>query len=217
MNHEMRMKTRTGLLTVLLLLCLPLPASAEDYAVELLVFSTQSADAGGERWPLPASLPATEQSLNLGEGGMQALSGGRGLQAIADSLRRSNSYRPLLHWRWTQPGWERNQARALHVQVPAGSALPLTQPSAMASKAALQPLRSASDPAAVTGAGLPLLDGTVSLTRSRFLHLAVDLIYVDPDTGVPMQLKESRRMRSNELHYLDHPRFGVLVQVTPLN
>ena len=30
------------------------------------------------------------------------------------------------------------------------------------------------------------------------------------------RLKESRRMRSSELHYLDHPLFGVLVEIWPL-
>ena len=29
------------------------------------------------------------------------------------------------------------------------------------------------------------------------------------------RLTQSRRMRSRELHYLDHPMFGVIVQVTP--
>lgn len=217
MTRELNKRLRPGLLGVLALLCLALPAAAEDYAVELLVFSRLAADDGEERWPLPASLPATERALSLGEGGMQPSSGGRALQAIADSLRRSNGYRPLLHWRWVQPGWDRNQARLLHVQVPAGSALPLTQPSALASNSEMQRLRDLTDPSAVTGAGLPLLDGTVSLTRARFLHLAADLIYVDPATGIPVQLRESRRMRSNELHYLDHPRFGVLVQVSPVN
>lgn len=28
-------------------------------------------------------------------------------------------------------------------------------------------------------------------------------------------LRQKRRMRSNELHYLDHPRFGVLIKITP--
>lgn len=217
MTREMTKKLRPGLLGMLVLLCMALPAAAEDYAVELLVFSRLAADDGEERWPLPTALPATEQALGFGEGGLQAAGGGRAMQAIADNLRRSNGYRPLLHWRWIQPGWDRKQARPLHVQVPAGSALPLTQPSALASRTEMQRLRLLADPSAVTGAGLPLLDGTVSLSRSRFLHLAVDLIHVDPATGIPMQLRESRRMRSNELHYLDHPRFGVLVQVTPVN
>ncbi|MEX1056757.1 MAG: CsiV family protein, partial [Natronospirillum sp.] len=27
--------------------------------------------------------------------------------------------------------------------------------------------------------------------------------------------KENRRMRSNELHYIDHPRLGLIIQFTP--
>ena len=32
-----------------------------------------------------------------------------------------------------------------------------------------------------------------------------------------IRLKESRRMRSSELHYFDNPLFGVLALITPLN
>jgi hypothetical protein len=31
-----------------------------------------------------------------------------------------------------------------------------------------------------------------------------------------MELREQRRMRSGELHYLDHPKFGVLARVDPI-
>jgi len=56
--------------------------------------------------------------------------------------------------------------------------------------------------------------GLVQLTRARFLHVRVDLTY--DDAGERYRLRASRRMRSNELHYIDHPVFGVLVVVTPL-
>ena len=31
-----------------------------------------------------------------------------------------------------------------------------------------------------------------------------------------MVLDESRRMRSEEIHYLDHPKFGVIVRIDPV-
>ena len=80
-------------------------------------------------------------------------------------------------------------------------------------------------------------DGTVQLSLSRYLHLAVDLIYqptagptnlesvnetdqaVTADTAPPaatvFRLQESRRMRSSEIHYFDHPKFGAIALVTP--
>ena len=56
--------------------------------------------------------------------------------------------------------------------------------------------------------------GTVRLSRSRFLHLDLDLLLSD-DNG-SYRLTNHRRMRSNELNYIDHPLFGVLVIATPL-
>jgi hypothetical protein len=57
--------------------------------------------------------------------------------------------------------------------------------------------------------------GVVQVTRGRYLHARVDLVYYD-ELGGPYRLEGRRRMRSNELHYLDHPLFGVLVVVTPV-
>lgn len=206
------------IITVLLFL-LPwttLQAGGTDYDVEILVYASLRADTGEERWSTPKVFPATEQALDLGEDGTQSLvDGERSLQAISEAMRRSSLYRPLLHWRWRQPGWERGRAKAIHVQIPAASSLPVTEVSARTSKFLLQQLRNNLDSGLSGNSSQPLLDGTLTLTRSRYLHMAVDLIYIDPKTGIPLQLKESRRMRSGELHYLDHPRFGVLVQATP--
>lgn len=35
------------------------------------------------------------------------------------------------------------------------------------------------------------------------------------DSIIPLQ--QTRRMRSGDLHYIDHPRFGILIQLTPYN
>jgi hypothetical protein len=54
------------------------------------------------------------------------------------------------------------------------------------------------------------LDGTITLVRERFLHLDVDLMLQST-----YSLQEKRRMRSGELHYFDHPLFGVIAEVNP--
>lgn len=58
------------------------------------------------------------------------------------------------------------------------------------------------------------LHGVVQVSRSRFLHAKIDLVY--RDGGQAYRFTSRRRMRSNELHHLDHPLFSVLVIVTPL-
>ena len=59
--------------------------------------------------------------------------------------------------------------------------------------------------------------GTIRLYVARYLHVEAHLIYENPYAAnqALFELRESRRMRSGELHYFDHPVFGALVRVTP--
>jgi hypothetical protein len=59
------------------------------------------------------------------------------------------------------------------------------------------------------------LSGLIRISRGRFLHLDTDLVLIDRNTGQPYRIKLHRRMRSNELHYEDHPRLGILIRAKP--
>lgn len=83
------------------------------------------------------------------------------------------------------------------------------------------------------------LEGTITIALARYLHTYPDLVLRRPrlemdetqqnpeqeelsardlaDTRIlnNHSLKESRRMRSKTLHYLDNPEFGMLVLITP--
>ena len=198
-----------ALLGLALLGCVTLTASAQQstqvlqsYDVELLIFRTLNPNASPEQWSMEAA--AAGQRLAIPEDepepfstsapapttttNFPALAPARfKLTGIYDTLRRSRNYQPLAHFGWTQPGYARNDAKLLTINslVPAGSGIV----------------------------------GQVALTRGRYLHLTVDLVYDAPGAaGQPTQrfvLRQSRRMRSNERHYLDSPRFGVIAIVTP--
>lgn len=60
------------------------------------------------------------------------------------------------------------------------------------------------------------LNGLVRITRGRFLHLDTDLLLRDVNAPAPYRIKLNRRMRSDELHYVDHPKLGILIQATRL-
>lgn len=74
------------------------------------------------------------------------------------------------------------------------------------------------------------VQGTLTFRRGRFLHLDVDLTlsespayqraYGADDSSLAdvtrFRSQQTRRIRTEELHYFDHPRFGVLVKVLPL-
>jgi hypothetical protein len=174
----------------------------QNYDVELLIFRTLNPNASPEQWSMEAAeagqrlaIPEDEPSPFASNepaptttATYPALPPAKfKLQAIADTLKRSRNYQPLAHFGWTQPGYPRNEAKYLPINslVPAGSGLV----------------------------------GQVALSRGRYLHLTLDLVYDAPGAaGEATQrfvLRQSRRMRSNERHYLDSPRFGVIAIVTP--
>jgi Peptidoglycan-binding protein, CsiV len=201
---------RFAALAVVLLGTVTLTASAQQatqvlqsYDVELLVFRTLNPNASPEEWSMEAAAAGQRLAIPEDEPSPFASSDPAPpptttsfpplapakfkLTAIYDALRRSRSYQPLAHFGWTQPGYPRNDARFLTItsMVPAGSGL----------------------------------QGQVALSRGRYLHLTLDLVYDAPgaagDATQRFVLRQSRRMRSNERHYLDSPRFGVVAIVTP--
>jgi hypothetical protein len=64
--------------------------------------------------------------------------------------------------------------------------------------------------------GTGTLFGTITLIRRRYLHADVDLWFETGDTLEQARMQQSRRMRSDELHYLDHPRLGVIIIARPV-
>lgn len=60
------------------------------------------------------------------------------------------------------------------------------------------------------------VDGVVKVDRSRYLHLQPDLLLKRSAQSPQYRLQQSRRMRSKQLHYLDHPQFGILAIIRPL-
>jgi Peptidoglycan-binding protein, CsiV len=65
------------------------------------------------------------------------------------------------------------------------------------------------------------ISGTLRFYLSRYLHVELNLMYAPPSAigaGDPPDyvIREQRRVRANELTYFDHPKFGVIVKVTPI-
>lgn len=56
--------------------------------------------------------------------------------------------------------------------------------------------------------GLPGITGKVMVERGQYLHLGIDLVV--EDGGKRYRLNEVRRVKTDEVHYFDHPAIGVL-------
>lgn len=187
----------------LIALCLLVPLAVATsrvqaaYQVEVIVFAHAAADSDGEQWLDDAGLPDQSGFALLGataDSGTAVVTplpaANQRLNGVVGALRRSGRYRTLFHSSWLHP--EGGRIRGVYImQPPAGSA---------------------------PGAAAEIL-GSVRLRVTRFLHLDVDMAYfppaADPDAAAThVRLQESRKIKFNEVHYFDHPLFGVMVQVS---
>ena len=147
---------------------------------------------------------------------------------MLNRMEKTGNYRLLYHNAWIQPIRERS--RAFPIYITGGKQVPLiaaTQPQDL--DYGLPPIESddANSPAlddsadpvmSAPAATQPELQGTIRLHLSRYLHVEPDLWYTSTSSeGVPfwVRINQNRRMRSDELHYIDHPLFGLLVRITP--
>lgn len=151
-------------------------------------------------------------------------------------MEKSGSYRLLYHEGWVQPVRERSQAFPIYLS--GGDQVPLTPaPGAMLDDSdsyglpPIEPSDSTPATSAVTGADAgsaaagaavpttqPELQGMIRLHLSRYLHVEPNIWFArTSDTGQPywVHIDQNRRMRSEELHYIDHPLFGMLIRITP--
>jgi hypothetical protein len=79
--------------------------------------------------------------------------------------------------------------------------------------------RTVARPVRVAAVNPAELEGTIRFFMSRHLHLDVNLLFREVTTGsgdIVYRLSEQRKLKSQETHYFDHPKLGVLVRVTPL-
>lgn len=172
----------------------------QSYDVELLIFRNLGGRETPESWGIEATDSAQQMGIPDDESdpitppttvappvaNYPALPAAKmKLTAIEETLRRSRAYQPLAHIGWTQPGYARNAAKYLSVS-------------------SLVPASSG-------------LQGQIALSRGRYLHLTLDLVLdgAAAGEGSSYVLRQTRRMRSNERHYIDSPKFGVIAIITP--
>ena len=170
----------------------PLPGLDEPELDPVAVATTGPDATGGvESEPVPGTPRPAFRLLRADE---------LELRGAVQRLRRDTDYRPLAHGGWVQATYPPDRAVPIDI--------------------------------ALLGTVNPV--GTVKLHLSRFLHVTVDLVYRAPPAPAPLQaattldgnlsdlvlprryaFRTQRRVRSGEVHYLDHPAIGLLVIVRP--
>lgn len=159
------------------------------------------------------------------------------LSEEAKKIENSTSRRVLMHTAWRQPGLSYEQAIRVYFRHQLGNNHVDEQPAAVD----IPPQLDNALTAALTTQ--PYVEGSIKVMLARYLHVDTDIMYFakqapvvdssasteqDPDAIPGNKYRENdnaltvyqmkqlrRRIRSKELHYLDHPVLGMLIMITP--
>ena len=219
------------LIPLLVLLLTPLNGhAARWYNVEVIIFAyTSDSNLQEELWPEDPGIPDVTNTVSLvnQDDTAERLPGqlteyeSLPFNLLAGSLRklqRSSRYRVIHARAWRLPDLPSHRAPAVRVRAGKrytsdGSIVPFN-PAAENTTEQAEPVDDS----------LYEIDGRIKVSVSKFLDVDADLLYrrhvTFPDaTGIPVnefrefRLDEFRRMKSNTIHYLDHPLFGVVIAI----
>jgi hypothetical protein len=182
-----------------LLLLFVVPAQAETWRVDLIVFRFLGGIEEVGRLP---EVPDVEGAIELDD--VSALSAA-GITVLPESefglslewskLKASPQFRPLIKLAWTQNDPVPAGGPRLHLH--STSKIKLRDEQGLGEREFYE------------------IDGTVALHLGRYLHLGADLVLtVAGEEPRAWRLREERRMRSDELHHLDSPRLAILARVS---
>ena len=203
-----------------------------QYDIEIVLFEHKNnTSIDSEVWPLFPEMPATEGTINLFRPNDVVYSGipdkvsssiplnlslldaqNHKMSETIKKLMESESYNPLFHIAWRQNVSSPGDAQAIHITTDKPDfADPNGETIEAETIEAEQPNT--------------IVDGTITVSLKRYLHLKADLAYIntngsnffsdEEEAPVVFRMTESRRMRSKEIHYFDHPKFGMLALITP--
>lgn len=140
---------------------------------------------------------------------------GAKLSSNLKRLKKNSNFRVLITRRWKQTGLDR--AHAFNIPLTTDKTTNTdSEPNAPAQNTPSieQPEANLKNASYITG--------SVKLIMSRYLHFNVDMRYFKPKytengglQNISFPVVNERRMRSREIHYIDHPLVGVVVLATP--
>jgi len=168
------------------------------------------------------------------------------LAEMADKLIQAGRYRIITLQGWQQPVKQRHEADAVHLtdkpktpveqETEDGSPITLdTQGNIVLNAPADELIQRTEtefyDNSLSVEETPARIDGSVTVSLSRYLHMVLNMRYYNPDVYLAEQialqnseeiiidtfeLKQSRRMRSKEVHVFDHPYLGVIATIIPV-
>jgi len=152
------------------------------------------------------------------------------LGGAVGKLSQSARYRVLVHAAWRQRAPEFGESEPVRIE---GGRVLGSRPAAPAGAARPSPLVDLGEAAANPDTeAVKELDGVAAVTRGRYLHLRLDLVYRQRASSGPLaagngrgyspagqfvtwRLAERRQIEPGKLQYFDHEHFAAIAVVTP--
>lgn len=199
-------------------------AADQWYQIEIIIFG-QNHSATTVREPIPKNtyIPHSLTAVKLSIDGVSHLKYGSStafkmlgdhqfsLKSHYNKLSGNPAYSPIMHVAWRQPIGYRKKGFKVKIE---GGKVFIAQAENTGS-----PDDENSTSAPQSNQQLKEISGIVIVKRGRYFHIATDLLYRHKETAAAdselkvYRMKSSRRMKSRELHYIDHPMFGLLVYI----
>lgn len=213
------------------------------YDIEVVVIENLRENAkNAEHWPMEVSIKKPENTVVLGEAPLSEwlpldadltesfkVLSAEEYQLLEEvkKISQSRNQRVIFHTAWRQPGLDKNMAMPVYFKRDF-TQIPLAPEETLAI-----------DGEKIDTANSSILEGIFRVTLARYLHLEAELSYrtkpvvaataeeiyeeyltENTEENIEKQgviyLKQTRnRIRSNELHYIDHPVLSILVKMTP--
>ena len=155
------------------------------------------------------------------------------LLEYVEKLKKHPDYNVLIHKMWRQTGLDRDKAFPVALDSRIVEVIaPVNENNSTNEEPAEQNINNEEGQPGDEGP-VSYVDGDVTLIMSRYLHLKTNLVFHKPvevssnitfsnlpDTETTVlyddfELSFERRMRSREIHYINHPMVGILVLATP--
>lgn len=217
-------------------------AASQWYQVELFAFA-QEKPTTTERWSTNLLPHYSNNAVKLdsnypqlpdeaSDANLSALNGGAWqlkdikpedtpVSRMANRMRANRQYRILYEARWIQPIF--STVNALPINIEGGKSLPpliseKPKQTSFGDNLGNEFDRSIEDDVADAMQFMPELQGTLLFSLQQYVHLSTNLWFASEAEGQPFfgHMDESRRLKNGELHYLDHPLFGLVVRVVRL-
>lgn len=176
------------------------------YNVEVVIFESLANKGWTEEyWPEDIELPDTKGSTSITSTNQKPLWIKPAKANLTSEVSKLNKrgYRVIFHQAWSQQAYSNKKAPTVLIENNSSTATNLL--------------------------------GTMRLYKTRFAHVDFNLEFerripsavleafaqnqkldqADLPTHWRFNLKESRKIKPGELHYIDHPLFGVLVRIQP--